>query len=98
MPAGFLLRGARLADADQLADARNHSFEEDWTGHQYRSVVMTKPGYQPEREIVAEAPDGRIAAFAVYWVDERNRVGHFEPVGTHHDFRRRASRPTRHPG
>lgn len=89
LPEGFRVRSARLADAEQLAVARNHSFEEDWTGELYRSAVMDQPGYDPAREIVAEAPDGRIAAFTVYWVDELNRVGHFEPVGTHRDFQRR---------
>jgi mycothiol synthase len=89
VPAGFVVRPARLADADQLADARNRSFDDDWTGARYRSAVMTRPGYDTEREIVVEAPDGRIAAFTVAWVDERNRTGHFEPVGTHADFQRR---------
>ncbi|AVT31252.1 hypothetical protein C6361_19185 [Plantactinospora sp. BC1] len=88
-PEGFVLRTARLADADGLARARNSAFEADWTAELYRSAVMTRPGYSPEREIVAEAPDGRIAAFAVYWLDRHNRVGHFEPVGTHRDFHRR---------
>ncbi len=88
-PGGFLLRSARLQDAGQLATARNHSFDEDWTGEQYRAAVMEKPGYDPSREIVAEAPGGRIAAFAVYWEDERNKTGHFEPVGTHRDYQRR---------
>jgi mycothiol synthase len=85
---GYLLRSARLQDAGQLAAARNQSFDENWTGDLYRSAVMEKPGYDPSREIVAEAADGRIAAFAVYWVDERNKTGHFEPVGTHRDFQR----------
>jgi mycothiol synthase len=85
----FVLRSARLADADELASARNHSFEANWTGEGYRSAVMTRPGYDPAREIVAEAPDGRIAAYTVYWTDMRNKIGHFEPVGTHSDFRRR---------
>lgn len=85
---GFLLRPARLADADGLALARNASFGEDWTGARYRAF-MNAPGYDPEREIVAEAPDGRIAAFTVYWTDARNATGHFEPVGTHPDFHRR---------
>ncbi|GIG90895.1 hypothetical protein Pen02_58310 [Plantactinospora endophytica] len=88
-PDGFVLRAARLADAAELAQARNSAFDTDWTGEGYRSAVMTRPGYSPEREIVAEAPDGRIAAFAVYWLDEQNRAGHFEPVGTHRDFHRR---------
>ncbi|MGI5211597.1 GNAT family N-acetyltransferase [Plantactinospora sp. CA-290183] len=89
VPPGFLVRAARPADAERLAVARNQSFGEDWTGELYSSAVMAKPGYDPEREIVAEAPDGRIAAFAVYWTDDRNRVGHVEPVGTHREFQRR---------
>jgi len=89
VPDGFTLRSARLSDADQLAEVRNHSFDTDWTGEEYRSAVMTKPGYHPDREIVVEAPDGRIAAFTVYWIDEHNRFGHFEPVGTHREFQRR---------
>ncbi|MCT9932777.1 GNAT family N-acetyltransferase [Planotetraspora sp. A-T 1434] len=89
VPDGFVLRHARPADAGQLAEARNGAFEEDWTGPRYRAAVMEKPGYDPEREIVVEGPDGRIAAFTVYWIDEVNRTGHFEPVGTHPDFQRR---------
>lgn len=88
-PAGFRVRPARLADADQLAAARNDCFGQDWTGASYRSAVMTGPGYDPAREIVVEAPDGRIVSFAVYWVDELNRTGHFEPVGTRRGFHRR---------
>lgn len=85
----FVLRHARAEDAGQLAAARNSAFSEDWTGEQYLAAVMEKPGYEASREIVAEAPDGRIAAFAVYWVDPLNKIGHFEPVGTRHEFQRR---------
>jgi ribosomal protein S18 acetylase RimI-like enzyme len=74
-----------MSDASQLAVAHNDTFDEDWTADLYRSSVMTKPG----REIVAESPDGRIAAFAGYWIDERNKMGHFEPVGTPPEFQRR---------
>ncbi|NUW30052.1 GNAT family N-acetyltransferase [Nonomuraea sp. SMC257] len=88
-PAGFTVRQARLSDAAHLAEARNGAFQAGWTTAEYLDEVMRKPGYDPAREIVAEAPDGRIAAFAVYWTDDRNGLGHFEPVGTHPDFRRR---------
>lgn len=88
-PAGFTIRGARLSDADRLAEARNGAFQAGWTGAEYLEQVMRKPGYDPVREIVAEAPDGRVAAFAVHWIDPRNGLGHVEPVGTHPDFRRR---------
>lgn len=83
------VRGARLGDTDALAEAHNSAFGSDWTGTRYREEVMRKPGYDPARELVVEAPDGRIAAFTVIWLDERNRTGHFEPVGTHRDFQRR---------
>jgi mycothiol synthase len=89
VPDGFVLRRARPGDAEGLATARNHAFQEDWTGKRYRTEVMEKPGYDPDREIVAESPDGTIAAFTVYWMDDRNKIGHFEPVGTHPDFQRR---------
>lgn len=88
VPDGFVVRPARLSDADGLAEARNASFGSDWTGAQYRAGMMQRPGYDPNREILVEAPDGRIAAFTVAWVDGLNRIGHFEPVGTHADFRR----------
>ena len=90
-PAGFAIRSARADDADRLAAAHSAAFPEaqPWTGDEYRAEVMDKPGYDAERELVAEAPDDRIGAYAVFWIDGRNRLGHLEPVGTHPDFRRR---------
>ena len=85
VPAGFVVREARRGDAARLAAAHNDTFDEDWTAEQYRSAVLSKPGY----EMVAESPDGRIAAFAGYWIDERNKLGHVEPVGTPPEFQRR---------
>jgi ribosomal protein S18 acetylase RimI-like enzyme len=38
---------------------------------------------------VLEAPDGSFAAYALCWYDDANRVGEFEPVGTHPNRRRR---------
>jgi mycothiol synthase len=87
-PTGFTVRSARPSDAEQLAEAHNDAFGDDWTGPQYLAEVMSKPGYDPSREIVVEAADGRIAAFCVYWTDSLNKVGHFEPVGTRPDFQR----------
>lgn len=88
LPDGFTVRAARPGDAAELAAARNSAFDDDWTGERYRAAVMDKPGYDPGRELVAESPGGRIAAFTVVWFDEHNSAGHFEPVGTHNDFRR----------
>lgn len=46
------------------------------------------PSYVRDLDIVAVAPDGKFAAFAMCWVDQINRVGQFEPVGTAPEFRK----------
>ena len=51
-------------------------FDEQWTGPEV------------DGEIVAVAPDGRVAAFTVIWFDGVNRVGLFEPVGTRPEYQR----------
>jgi mycothiol synthase len=88
-PDGFTIRAATMEDAERLGDARNSAFDDDWSAGEYRREVMSKPGYDPQREIVAVSADGRIAAFTVIWLDRLNKVGNFEPVGTHGEYRRR---------
>ncbi len=88
-PAGFVVRPAGPGDAAQLAAAHASAFGEGWSTEEYRDLVMARPGYRAEREIVAVARDRRVAAFAVFWADELNQSGLFEPVGTAGDFRRR---------
>ena len=51
---------------------------------------LTKlPHYGFDYDLVIEAADGSLAAFAMAWWDPEARVGEFEPVGTHPDHRRR---------
>jgi mycothiol synthase len=89
LPDGYHIRAARgIEDAAALAEVHVASFGSEWTPELYRKV-MESPGYSPERELVIEAPDGTFAAFTVTWYDQLNRIGYFEPVGTHKDHRRR---------
>ncbi|TFF91040.1 hypothetical protein EU545_05920, partial [Candidatus Thorarchaeota archaeon] len=44
--------------------------------------------YNPELDLVAEAPDGHFAAIGTVRIDPVSRIAEFEPVGTHPDFRR----------
>ena len=88
VPDGFVLRTATPDDHAELAAVRNDAFGSSWTAAGFRDGVMRKPGYSPAREHVAVAPDGRVAATAVTWVDEGTGLGLFEPVATRSGFRR----------
>ena len=47
------------------------------------------PDYRFEDDLVVEAPDSSLAAFAIAWWDPIARVGELEPVGTHPAHQRR---------
>lgn len=51
--------------------------------------LLTVPHYRLEDDLVVEAPDGSLAAFALGWYDPDARVGELEPVGAHPDHQRR---------
>lgn len=89
LPGGFSIRavaGEHEADAVQAVHAS--AFGRAWQPGEYLQV-MRSPSFECERELVVVAPDGRFAAFLVYWLDPISKSGLFEPVGCHPDFQRR---------
>ena len=58
------------------------------TEDSYRNVMSAWP-YRRELDWVVEAPDGRFVSSCLIWLDEENRVGELEPVGTDPAFWRR---------
>jgi len=89
LPEGFTVRGLRESDIEQRAAVHFAAFSPGsrMTAAAYRAF-MSAPGYDPDLDTVVEAPDGRLAAYAMAWLDSADGVGEFEPVGTHLDFRR----------
>jgi len=89
LPDGFSIRNLTgEAEAGWVIQAHSSAFGSKWTVEDYVSAMRT-PGFEIERELVVVAPDGRCAAFLVYWLDPVTKTGLFEPVGCHSDFWRR---------
>ena len=89
LPDDFSIRavmGEHEADAVQAVHVS--AFERAWQSGEYLQV-MRSSSFHIERELVVVAPDGRFAAFLVYWIDPISKSGLFEPVGCHPDFQRR---------
>jgi mycothiol synthase len=89
LPPGFAMRNvAGEHEAEAVCAVHSGSFGSRWWPGEYLDVMRT-PGFHIERELVVVAPDGRFAAFLIYWIDPVSKSGLFEPVGCHADFQRR---------
>ncbi|MEA2002692.1 MAG: GNAT family N-acetyltransferase [Actinomycetota bacterium] len=89
LPSGYKVRTVRgVEEAGPVSELHSAGFGSSWTPQLYRRV-MESPGYDKDRELLIEAPDGSLAGFCVTWPDETNRTGLFEPVAVHPDHRRR---------
>jgi GNAT superfamily N-acetyltransferase len=89
LPEGFRLRPVA---GEAEIEARIGVNNAVWTGslvtpERYRAVCGLST-YRQDLDLVAVAPDGSLAAFAIGWLDAKNRVGQLEPVGSHPDYRR----------
>ncbi|MCW4051109.1 MAG: GNAT family N-acetyltransferase [Candidatus Bathyarchaeota archaeon] len=95
IPEGFKLRP--LGDVEELP-ARSwlswrafqpDSPDEDYEGWEWYFGIQRCPLYRRDLEIVAEAPNGYLAAFCTVWYDDVTRTGYFEPVGADPEYRRK---------
>jgi GNAT superfamily N-acetyltransferase len=95
LPTGYIVRS--LGDRDELPARSWLSFkgfhpnepEQNYEGWEWYLNVQRCPLYRRDLDLVAVAPDGTLASFCTVWFDDVNRIGVFEPVATHPDFKRR---------
>jgi ribosomal protein S18 acetylase RimI-like enzyme len=82
VPPGYRL--TTMADhgdfASRSAAHRSAFAPSRFTDEVYDTVRREVP-WRADLDCVALAPDGSVAAYALAWLDDRNRVGELEPVG-----------------
>jgi mycothiol synthase len=90
LPPGFSLRPlAGDAEAAAYVDLHRAVFESKNMTEAWRLRTLRHADYRPELDLVAVAPDGRLAAFCVgWWQSSGAPAGQIEPMGVHADFRR----------
>jgi ribosomal protein S18 acetylase RimI-like enzyme len=90
LPRGYRIRGLRGPDEFPARVALHRAaFTTSRLNLQKYERLLTVPHYRLDDDLVVEAPDGSLAAFALGWQDPVGRVAEFEPVGTHPDHQRR---------
>ncbi len=89
LPEGYVVRSVDGEhDLERRVDVHRAAWEPSkFTLPAYR-VLRTLPPYRDELDLVVEASDGSLAAYALAWLDEENGVGELEPVGTHPEHQR----------
>lgn len=86
-PAGFQLRAiSGEHEAVERSAAHRAAFDSRRVTEEAYLRLMHTSGYDRDLDVVAEAPDGRIAAFCLGWIDPVNGVGELEPVGTRPEY------------
>jgi predicted N-acetyltransferase YhbS len=77
------------SDAARMADLLNAAFRRTLhSADEYLRFVRRSPSFDHELNLVAQAPDGHLAAHVGVTYDAENRFGIFEPVCTHPDDQR----------
>ena len=89
---GYVLRTTvdDPADLQGIADLLNAAFgRTSHTAAEIATFARHAPSFRRETDLVAEAPDGTVAAYAAVCWDTANRHAIFEPVCTHPAHRQR---------
>jgi len=93
IPPGFVVRPlAGQAEVEAYVNLHQAVFESKNMTIAWRQRTLEHPYYNPELDLVVEAPDGRLAAFCIGWLNRAagRLVGQIEPLGVHPNFRHQA--------
>ena len=88
-PPGFRLRTVEPHDLNARVELHRTVWAPSRVTNKSFGDVQSAWPYRPDLDCVVEAPDRKLAAYCLAWLDDANQAGDLEPVGTHPDFRRR---------
>jgi ribosomal protein S18 acetylase RimI-like enzyme len=88
VPAGYRLRTVEPDDLEARVELHRIVWAPSRVTLESFANLQTVWPYRADLDCVVEAPDGSPAAYCLAWLDDANRVGELEPVGTHPDHRR----------
>jgi ribosomal protein S18 acetylase RimI-like enzyme len=89
LPADYRLRTVEPTDLEARVELHQTVWAPSRVTVESFTKLQTVWPYRADLDCVVEAPDGSFVAYALAWLDDANRVGELEPVGTHPDHRRR---------
>jgi ribosomal protein S18 acetylase RimI-like enzyme len=96
LPPGFVIRSIDgESEIEALVALHRVAFGTDHMTIDERRAMMSGPDYDPALDLVAIAPDGRLAGFCVCGIPvEENAAtgrneGYTDPIGVHPDFQRK---------
>jgi ribosomal protein S18 acetylase RimI-like enzyme len=92
LPTGFVIRPLKgESEGEAYVELHRAVFESRNMTVEWRARTLRQPAYMPDLDLVAVAPDGRLAAFCVCWLNKdsgKDIYGQIEPLGVHADFRK----------
>jgi mycothiol synthase len=90
LPEGFVVRTlAGESEVEAYAKLHQAVFESRSMTAEWRARTLRCPQYIPELDLVAAAPDGRLAGFCICWLQRgpQGASAQIEPLGVRADFR-----------
>ncbi len=89
LPPGFVIRPiAGKSEAEAVAAMHRAAFGTTYMTTENRLIIMSTSEYDPSLDLVAVAPDGRIAANCICSANRNENTGFTDPVSTHPQFQR----------
>jgi ribosomal protein S18 acetylase RimI-like enzyme len=94
LPEGFVIKSVLDEDdVDRRRMAKAIAFgarycPSDWPPAAAFEEMQQAPDYRKDLDLFIVAPNGDYASFCTIWIDEVNKYGKFEPVGTHAEYQR----------